>query len=94
MPLPMNLFFTVFIGFASVMLLRTLWIASSSERIDSYLKETNKGKKWVDHYGYDKSLKMMKTVAIPIGIIAPLFFIGAGIAMYKFISGIIANGQI
>ncbi len=94
MPLPMNLFFTVFIGFASVMLLRTLWIASSSERIDSYLRETKKGKKWVDHYGYDKSLKMMKTVAIPTGIIAPLFFIGAGIAMYQFMSGIIASGQI
>ena len=94
MPLPINIFFLVFIGFASALLLRTLWIASSSERIDSYLKETKKGKKWIDHYGYEKSLKMMKTVAIPIGIIAPLFFIGAGIAMYNFISGIIASGQI
>ena len=94
MPLAMNLFFIVFIGFSSVMLLRTLWLASSSERMDSYLKKTKKGKKWVDHYGYERSLKMMKTVAIPIGIIAPLFFIGAGIAMYQFISGVIASGQI
>ena len=76
------------------MLLRTLWIASSRERIDSYLKETKKGKKWIDHYGHEKSLKIMKTVAIPVGITAPLFFIGAAIAMYNFISGIIASGQI
>lgn len=94
MPLPINLFFTVLIGFSSIILLRTIWIASSSERIESYLKETRKGKKWVDNYGYEKSFKMMKTVAIPLGIIAPIFFIGAGIAMYNFLSGIIASGQI
>lgn len=65
-----------------------------ANRIDSYLKEIKKGQKWVENYGYEKSLKMMKTVAIPIGIIAPLFFIGAGIAMYSFIAKAIATGQI
>lgn len=91
MPLPMTLFFVVFIGIAVLFLLRTILIANS---IDSYLKETKKGQKWVEHYGYEKSLKIMKTVAIPIGIIAPLFFIGAGFAMYSFISKAIATGQI
>lgn len=89
MPLPMTLFLVVFIGLAVLFLLRTIFIAT---RIDSYLKETKKGQKWVEHYGYEQSLKMMKTVAIPIGIIAPLFFVGAGIAMYSFIAKAIATG--
>jgi len=79
------------------MLLRTLWIASSSsssDRLDSFLRTSKKGQRWIEQIGYDKSLKMMKIVGIPIGIIVPMFFIGAGIAMYIFMSNIITNGQI
>jgi len=91
MLLPVNIFFTLFIGFAFIMLLRTIWIAT---RLDSYLRTSKKGQRSIEEFGYDKSLKLMKTVAIPIGIIAPVFFIAAGIAMYKFIANTIASGQI
>ncbi|MBM95133.1 MAG: hypothetical protein CMI09_04710 [Oceanospirillaceae bacterium] len=93
MPWFINAFFAIYIGFALFLLLRTLWLASSSERIDTYLRESKKGQKWLEQYGYDKSLAMFKKIGIPVGIIAPILFIGVGIGMYMLIYQAISSGQ-
>ncbi len=94
MPMQINMFFVIYMGFALFLLFRTLWLASSSERINAYLRESRKGKKWLEQYGYDKSLAMFKKVGIPVGIIAPLLFIGVGIGMYILIGQAIRSGQL
>ncbi len=94
MPIQINIFFAIYMAFALFLLFRTLWLASSSERIETYLKESRKGKKWLEQYGYDKSLSMFKKVGIPVGIIAPLLFIGVGIGLYILIHQAISSGQV
>ncbi len=85
MQLPITIFFILFLSFPIFLLLKSIWLLSSKERQERFLKESKKGKNWVELYGYEKALQQMR-ITLPIGIIFIIFFIGAGIAMYNFIS--------
>ncbi|WP_028294114.1 hypothetical protein [Oceanobacter kriegii] len=79
LPWPVTLFFMVWTLGCALILKRSIRI---SRDVDSWLTNDKRGKNMVEQEGYDRAYRLVKNIGVPLGIVVPLFFLVAGVAMW------------